>query len=151
MATYLVTGGAGFIGSHLCEALLEDQHKVYVIDNLSTGKLANIPKGVEFIEGDIRNHSLVNELMEKVDGCFHLAAIASVAISNEDWLATHDINETSSLYIIEAARANSRRSKSIPVVFASSAAVYGNSQKLPLTESDSATPISIYGLTKLSV
>lgn len=149
MARYLVTGGAGFIGSHLCEALLKQGHKVYVIDNLYSGLLANIPPAAEFIQGDIQDNQLVKKLMDEVDGCFHLAAIASVSICNTQWINSHQVNLTGTLNILEHAKSNSKRSKPIPVVFASSAAVYGNSQKLPLSEIGPTQPISTYGVDKL--
>ncbi len=145
MAHYLVTGGAGFIGSHLCEALLAANHTVNVLDNLSSGRLENLPTGARLMIGDIQDRALVNDLLSEVDGCFHLAAIASVPLCNEDWLAAHQVNLTGTLQIIEAARANT-----VPVVFASSAAVYGDSQELPLRETAHISPISIYGLNKLA-
>lgn len=149
MATYLVTGGAGFIGSHLCEALLAQHHHVVVIDNLSTGQLTNLPNGVEFIQGDIRDRELLDSLMPRMDGCFHLAAIASVVVCNDDWLTAHEVNVTGTLIIIDSARNAASLRQPIPVVFASSAAVYGASQQLPLQETQPPQPISIYGITKL--
>jgi len=149
MASYLVTGGAGFIGSHLCEALVEKKHTVYVLDNLSTGKLKNIHEKVNFIEGDIRDYLLLLDLMSKVDGCFHLAAIASVMQSNEHPLQAHEINLTGTLNVIECTRALNNKQKNIPVVFASSSAVYGNNQTLPNQEDGLTIPISNYGAQKL--
>jgi UDP-glucose 4-epimerase len=151
MATYLVTGGAGFIGSHLCDALI-GKHKIYVLDNLSTGQKKNLPKGVVLVEGDVRDDLLVRDLMAKVDGCFHLAAVVSVPLCNQDFLTTHEINLTGTLNILQAAQAltQGHSSKHIPIVFASSCAVYGDAQKLPCKESSPTIPISIYAQTKLA-
>lgn len=148
MARYLVTGGAGFIGSHLCELLLAEKHTVCILDCLSSGRRENIPTNAEFIQGDIEDRALLTEIMSDVDGCFHLAAIASVPACNQDWLNAHQVNLTNTLNIVDSARGNSKR-KSVPVVFASSAAVYGNNTDLPLTESSITQPISIYGVNKL--
>ncbi|PJE16631.1 NAD-dependent epimerase/dehydratase family protein [Legionella sp.] len=146
METYLVTGGAGFIGSHLCDELIKTS-KVYVLDNLSTGFRHNLPKGVELIEGDICDYPLVEELMSKVDGCFHLAAMVSVPLCNDDVLKAHHINLTGTLNILKSAYKVSKR---IPVVFASSCAVYGNCRSLPIQETAELSPISIYATTKLA-
>ena len=79
MAHYLVTGGLGFIGHHLCQALLDAQHQVTVVDNLDTGRLENKREGSDFIEGDITDVGLMHELLQQVDGCFHLAALVWLA------------------------------------------------------------------------
>ncbi|VEB33211.1 NAD-dependent epimerase/dehydratase [Legionella sainthelensi] len=149
MDTYLVTGGAGFIGSHLCDQLVKSS-KVYVLDNLSTGCKENLPKEVVFIEGDICDYKLVKELMEQVDGCFHLAALVSVPLCNEDILQAHEINLSATVNILKTASELSRLSKFVPIVFASSCAVYGNSSHFPIKEDDPLLPISIYANTKLS-
>ncbi|KTD66572.1 NAD-dependent epimerase/dehydratase [Legionella santicrucis] len=149
MDTYLVTGGAGFIGSHLCDQLVK-YSKVYVLDNLSTGCKENLPKEVVFIEGDICDYKLVNELMAQVDGCFHLAALVSVPLCNEDILKAHEVNLTATVNILKIASELSSFSKSFPIVFASSCAVYGNSSHFPIKEDDPLLPISIYANTKLS-
>lgn len=148
MATYLVTGGAGFIGSHLCDELVKN-HQVYVLDNLSTGSVNNLPKGVQFIEGDITDYAQLESLMSKVDGCFHLAALVSVPLCNNDFFATHAINLTGTLNVLESAKVMAKKSKMIPVVFASSSAVYGDSQALPNEESGQTIPISVYAASKL--
>src|SRR5271157_6561255 len=121
--TYLVTGGAGFIGSHLCDALVGDGHAVRVLDDLSTGKRANLPQGVELIEGDIADVDAVQAAVAGVDGCFHLAAIASVARGVDDWLGTHRANLTGTITLFDSI---CHRGAPIPVVYASSAAVYGD-------------------------
>ena len=89
MADYLVTGGCGFIGSHLCEALLAQGDRVRILDDLSTGKLANKPADAELIRGDVADGACVARALAGTDGCFHLAAIASVEEANRDWLGTH--------------------------------------------------------------
>lgn len=148
MDTYLVTGGAGFIGSHLCDELIKTS-KVYVLDDLSTGFRANLPKGVELVEGDICDYPLVEELMSKADGCFHLAAMVSVPLCNDDVVKAHQINLTGTLNVLKSAYKLSKP-KPIPVVFASSCAVYGNCRNLPIKETAELIPISIYATTKLA-
>ena len=144
MARFLVTGGAGFIGSHLCDALSVANHQVLVLDNLSTGHVANLDKlPVELIKGDINNDKLVNELINNVDGCFHLAAVAPVELSHRQWLPCHLTNLTSTVKLFNAARQTH-----CPVVFASSSAIYGSNTALPLTETATALPISAYGVDK---
>ncbi len=142
---YLVTGGAGFIGYHLVGALLEYGHKVTVLDNLSTGKMANLYDAAHFVEGDICVAEDVKAAFSGIDGCFHLAAIASVGRSIEDWANVHITNQSGTIRIFEHA-ANS----GIPVVYASSAAVYGDNSNLPLTEDSETQPLSPYGLDKLA-
>ncbi len=88
MASFLVTGGCGFIGSHLVESLLADGHHVRVVDNLSTGYRSNVPPHCEVRVADICNDGVLEDAMEDMDGCFHLAAIASVERSNEAWVDT---------------------------------------------------------------
>src|SRR5437762_13323733 len=90
MATYLITGGCGFIGSHLCDALTSDGHTVRVLDDLSTGSLGNVLEGVEFVRGSVADLITVGPLVEGVSGCFHLAAVASVERSINDWLGSHE-------------------------------------------------------------
>jgi UDP-glucose 4-epimerase len=145
MATYLVTGGCGFIGSHLCKALVSRGDAVRVLDDLSTGSLANLPAAASFIRGDVADLQLVRQAMTGVDGCFHLAAVASVDLSNRDWLRTHRTNLTGAITVFDAAIA----AGPVPVVYASSAAVYGNCPSLPLRESSEKQPLSAYGADKL--
>lgn len=145
MGRFLVTGGAGFIGSHLCDALIARGDAVVVLDNLSSGKISNLLPACELIIGDIRNEASVLKAFDNIDGVFHLAAIASVAQCNGEWTDSHTINSAGAVRIFHhAARGN------IPVVYASSAAVYGASTDLPLTETCAPNPISAYGLDKLS-
>jgi UDP-glucose 4-epimerase len=144
MATYLVTGGFGFIGSHLCNALLLRGDAIRILDDLSTGSLTNLPAAADFIQGDVADSRLVLQAMAGVDGCFHLAAIASVELSNRDWLRTHRTNLTGAITVFDAAIAAGR----IPVVYASSAAVYGDCPSLPLRERSEKQPLSAYGADK---
>jgi len=142
--TYLVTGGAGFIGSHLVERLMTDGHKVRILDDFSTGMHHNLPPGVELIDGDIANYSIVNSAMEGVNGCFHLAAISSVEQARLDWIRCNTVNLSGTVNIFAAACC-----RDIPVVYASSAAVYGMQSQLPLHEDLPVQPVSIYGADKL--
>ena len=146
MASYLVTGGAGFIGSHLCDALVARGDTVRVLDDLSTGHLENLPLGVEFIEGDIADPAAAQRAMDGVDGCFHLAAIASVERGVTDWAGTHRVNLSGTIALMDAIR---RAGKKIPMVYASSAAVYGDSTTIPIAEDSDKNPLSAYGADKL--
>jgi UDP-glucose 4-epimerase len=144
MATYLVTGGCGFIGSHLCKALLSRGDAVRVLDDLSTGSLVNVPANVAFIHGDVTDRRVVQQALSGVDGCFHLAAVASVELTNRDWIRTHRINLTGAVTVFDAAIAAGL----VPVVYASSAAVYGDCPSLPLRENSEKRPLSAYGADK---
>lgn len=148
MATYLVTGGCGFIGSHLADALVAAGHQVRIVDDLSTGKRENAPAGAEIIVGDIADTGLMTKAMQGIDGCFHLAAIASVQRGNEDWLGTHRANLTGAITAFDLARSCNPRGP-VPVVYASSAAVYGDNPALPLKEISATQPLSAYGADKL--
>jgi UDP-glucose 4-epimerase len=145
MSLYLVTGGAGFIGSHLCDALVGHGDSVRVLDDLSTGHRANLPTGVELIEGDIADPATALRATEAVDGCFHLAAIASVERGIRDWLGTHRTNLTGAITMFDAIR---RHGTKVPVVYASSAAVYGDCQTVPIPETAERRPLSAYGADK---
>ena len=145
MAHYLVTGGAGFIGSHLVDALLAEGHAVRVVDDLSTGRLANLDPRATFLPGDVADPALMLRAIAGTDGCFHLAAVASVARGNEDWLGTHRSNLTGTIAVLEAASIAGR----VPVVYASSAAIYGDQGPGPIGESATPRPRSAYGADKL--
>ena len=147
MAKYLVTGGCGFIGSHLCDALIRQGASVRVLDDLSTGSLGNVPPRVEVIRGDVADAEVVEVAMRGVDGCFHLAAVASVERSKQDWVGTHRTNLTGAVTVLNAARQPERR-RPIPVVYASSAAVYGDSASLPICENAEKRPASAYAADK---
>jgi UDP-glucose 4-epimerase len=145
MARYLVTGGAGFIGSHLVESLLDDGHAVRVLDDLSSGNRDRLPRTVEFINADVANPDVVAHAFDGIDGCFHLAAIASVEQCNLEWLRTHQVNLSGTINIFAEAR---RSRGEIPVVYASTAAVYGDCDTAPVSEDHSAIPLSAYGADK---
>lgn len=147
MATWLVTGGCGFIGSHLVEALLARGDRVRILDNLSTGKREHA-RGAELLVGDITELKAVVDAIADADGCFHLAAIASVELGRTDWPGTHRANLSGTINIFEAVR-RVRGAKTIPIVYASSAAVYGNCDALPISESERPSPLSAYGADKL--
>jgi len=140
----LVTGGAGFIGSHIVDALV-DQNDVRVLDSLSTGTHSNLHPDARLVEGDIRDGETVDAAMEGVDIVFHKAAMVSVPASVEQPKACHDVNGTATLNLLEAARANDSR-----VVFASSAAIYGHPDGVPISEDAPKRPASPYGLEKLT-
>jgi UDP-glucose 4-epimerase len=144
MGMYLVTGGAGFIGSHLVEHLLAEGHDVRVLDDLSTGKRTNLPADVELVVGDIRDAKAVREAMDGAVGCFHLAAIASVQASTDDWAGAHSVNVSGSVVVFDAAV----RANNVPVVYASSAAVYGDNDATPLREDEVARPMTAYAADK---
>lgn len=146
MAKFLVTGGCGFIGSHLCHDLAARGHHVRVLDDLSSGRTDNLPAGVELVIGDVVDDMAVAQAMADVDGCFHLAAIASVQRSNEEWIVSHRTNLTGAITVFDVAR---RSARAIPVVYASSAAVYGDTRHLPLAESTPPRPLTAYGADKL--
>ena len=147
MSTALVTGGAGFIGSHLVRALLERGDRVCVLDNFSTGKrenLAGVEGSLEIRTGDLRDASLVQEVVRGMDFLFHLAAFVSVPQSMEEPQLCYDVNVTGTLNLLEAARA----ARVEQVVLASSAAVYGESQELPLREDAISQTLSPYAASK---
>ncbi|HHL40649.1 MAG TPA: SDR family oxidoreductase [Deltaproteobacteria bacterium] len=148
MKRFLVTGGAGFIGSNLCEMLTGGGHRVRVLDNLFSGKrenLAAVADSIEFMEGDIRDERALKEAMEGIDYCIHLAAIGSVPLSVEDPATTHEVNATGTLNVLRAALAAGVRK----VVYASTCAVYGDDPRLPKTEEMTPTPKTPYATTKL--
>ncbi len=148
MATYLITGGCGFIGSHLADALIAAGHRVRILDDLSTGRLENAPREAELLIDDVSRPGAVRGAMSDVDGCFHLAAIASVVRSTEDWTGAHRINLSGTIAVFDAAH-KARTTHTIPVVYASSAAIYGDNPDLPLNESAAPRPLSAYGADKL--
>jgi UDP-glucose 4-epimerase len=147
MSCFLVTGGAGFIGSHLVRALLDEGDTVRVLDDLSSGHRKNVPQQVELIEADVTDPAAVESALDGVDGCFHLAAIASVGRSHLEWLRTHQVNLTGTINVFDQARP-SRRHREVPVVYASTAAIYGNCGSFPIDEESPAVPLSAYGADK---
>jgi UDP-glucose 4-epimerase len=144
MPIFVVTGGAGFIGSHLSDALLRAGHQVRVVDDLSTGRRDQVDPLAEFIRGDVADRTLMGEAVQGAAGIFHLAAIASVQRSHEDWCGTHRTNQSGTVSVLDAARAAGR----IPVVYASSAAVYGNQGNRAIQEGMRAKPQAAYGVDK---
>ncbi len=148
MATYLVTGGLGFIGSHLCQALAGRGDEVRILDDLSTGRRERAPGAAEVTIGDVGDRETVADVAQGVDGCFHLAAVASVEKSNAEWHDCHRVNVGGTVAVLDAARA-AREGKPVPVVFASSAAVYGDNPDVPLAETATTVPLSPYGIDKL--
>ena len=147
MAFYLVTGGAGFIGSHLAEALVRRGERVRVVDSLITGKrrnLAHIP-AVEFIEGDLAELDVARRAVAGVDFVLHQAAIPSVPRSVQDPVTTHRANVDATLNVLVAARdAGVKR-----LVYAGSSSAYGDTPTLPKVETMAASPLSPYALQKL--
>jgi UDP-N-acetylglucosamine 4-epimerase len=140
----LVTGGAGFIGSHVCEALLADDAEVVVYDDLSSGK--NRVDGAQFIEGDIRDLEALSEAMAGCTHVCHLAALASVPASMADPALSEAINLHGTLNVIEAARANGVKR----IVFSSTSAVYGDTEDMPVTETTTTRCLSPYAEDKLA-
>ena len=139
-----VTGGAGFIGSHVAELLLKEGWEVVVFDNLSTGKEENIPRGAEFIKGDITDFVSLADATENIDVIFHLAALLQIQLSVEEPLITHAHNVDGTINVFEAARKN----KVSRVIFSSSCAVYGDQSAMPLVEDMNPFPLSPYALHK---
>lgn len=144
MAKYLITGGAGFIGSHLAESLLARNHSVRIVDNLSTGTAENIPAGAEFIRADLTNPEVPSAAVDGCDVVLHQAAIASVQQSIDDPVRSHEVNATATVNLLLAARDSGVRR----VVYAASAAAYGNSPVLPKVEDMPPDPCSPYAVQK---
>jgi nucleoside-diphosphate-sugar epimerase len=145
-----VTGGAGFIGSHVVERLLRDGGRVRVFDNFSTGRRENLPFAREFadrleiIDGDLRDLAAVQGAVSGVGVIYHQAAMRSVPRSVDDPLGANDNNVTGTLHVLEAARRSAVRR----VVYASSSSVYGDNPELPKREDQTLAPISPYAVSK---
>lgn len=144
----LVTGGAGFIGSHIVDRLLSDGHEVVVLDDFSTGHRSNLPEkgALTIVEGTISNVSTVNQCMQDVDWVFHKAAVASVPKTVNDPVGSSAINYQGTLHLLEAARNNNVKR----FVFASSAALYGDEPTLPKVETMCPVTLSPYAVDKLA-
>ena len=145
MSKILVSGGAGFIGSHLTDKLIEQGHNVVVIDNLSTGKKENLNPQADFYNLDICDFDKIKPLFKDINYVFHLAAIPRVPISVEDPVGTSKVNILGTINVFKAGiDAKVKR-----IVFASSSSVYGDQTRLPLQEDMIPNPISPYALQKL--
>jgi UDP-glucose 4-epimerase len=147
----LVTGGAGFIGSHLVGRLVAEGFNVAVFDSLRTGNLDNIRRPlkeskVRFIRGDIRDYQSIREASEGADTVFHLAGVANVSWSVQNPGPTHEVNATGTLNVLRA----SVEARVANVIFASSCAVYGNTSGVPLVEEGPTDPVSPYAASKLA-
>jgi nucleoside-diphosphate-sugar epimerase len=147
--TYLITGGAGFIGSNIAKELLTRGEKVRVLDNFSTGRRTNLDEfegnaNFQIVEGDLRSFHLVRQAVEGVDYILHQGALPSVPRSINDPITSNDVNILGTLNILEAAKEFSVKR----VVFASSSSVYGNNPTLPKVESMPVSPLSPYAVTK---
>ncbi len=149
MARYLVTGGAGFIGSHIVERLVREGHAVRVLDDLSTGRsdnLASVQTRLELISGDIRDRQAVRRAVKDIDYVIHEAAWRSVPKSMEDPCGYTEVNVLGTVNLLAAAVA----AKVKRVVFASSSSVYGETDRVPLREVQPVAPVSPYAMSKLS-
>ncbi len=151
MDKFLITGGAGFIGSNIADRLLEQGHSVRVIDNFLTGKRENLSKALnsqrfELIEGDIRNLDTVRRACEGIDFVLHEAAIPSVPRSIDDPIATNEVNINGTLNVLKASYEN----KVKRVVYAASSSAYGDTAVLPKKEDMNPSPLSPYAVSKLT-
>lgn len=148
MSLWLVTGGAGFIGSHLVDGLVAEDHSVRVLDNLDTGSAANLAhvrERIEFCEGSLLDEARLTKAMADVEVVFHFAGPASIGRSIAEPVSTHESSATGTLRLLMAARdARVRR-----VIFASSASVYGEGSRLPLDETGPTQPTTPHGVAAL--
>lgn len=142
----LVTGGAGFIGSHLVDRLLADGDQVTVLDNLTSGRRENLDPRAALVVGDVSDTELLNRLVAGADSVFHLAALVSVQECIADWFGGHQQNLVATMQVMAAAHA----AGGAPVVYASSAAIYGDRTGTDCAEGDLPAPISPYGADKLA-
>jgi UDP-glucose 4-epimerase len=145
MSKCLVTGGAGFIGSNLVDALVKQGHEVVIIDDMRAGKREYLNPAATFHQLDIRNLEDIKPVFEGIDYVFHLAAWPRVQPSIVDPVTTHDVNLTGTLNVLVAAR----DAKVKKVVYSSSSSVYGNQEQMPLKEDMPTNPLSPYALQKL--
>ncbi|OGZ24195.1 MAG: hypothetical protein A2896_00420 [Candidatus Nealsonbacteria bacterium RIFCSPLOWO2_01_FULL_43_32] len=144
MARILVTGGAGFIGSNLVDALIAEGEQVIIIDNLSGGAKENLNPKAEFHQLDLRDLTAIKPLFEGVDFVFHLAAKPRIPLSVKDPIAAHENNLNATLNVLVA----SRDAKVKKVIYSSSSSIYGNQAELPVKETMPAQPLNPYGLQK---
>jgi len=144
---FAVTGGAGFIGSHIVNALVRDGHSVTVVDNLRTGRMVNLENcidDIDLVEGDIRDYDLLREKFRDLDGVFHEAALASVPDSFRIPDEYHTVNVKGTENIFKLANEYGYK-----VVYASSSSIYGNPVRVPITEDHPKNPINPYAKTKV--
>jgi nucleoside-diphosphate-sugar epimerase len=146
LSTYLITGVAGFIGSHLAEALLAQGHRVVGIDNLSTGKRANVPIGADFVVGDLADFETIARVCRGVDGILHQGALPSVPRSVKEPRPSHHSNIEGTFNVLEAARAAGIKR----IVYAASSSAYGNQPGFPRVETMRPEPIAPYPVQKLT-
>jgi len=149
MADILVTGGAGFIGSHTVELLLRKGYSVVVLDNFRTGEISNINHlagKIKIVQGDVRDEKLLSEIVKNIDGIIHLAAVVSVDEAIERPKEAFEINGIGTLNLLELARKYDIEN----FVYASSAAVYGDPIEIPISENHPLNPKNPYGASKLS-
>ncbi len=145
----LITGGAGFIGSHTCERFINAGHRVTIADNLSSGNLANlgaVANEINFLELDVSDYERINDACRNTQAVLHLAAVSSVVRSIDRPIETNRVNIGGTINVIEACRRQAVRR----LILASSAAVYGDSQQLPFSEDSQTRPFSPYGWQKLT-
>jgi UDP-glucose 4-epimerase len=142
----LVTGGAGFIGSHLVDLLVRDGFPTTVLDDLSAGSASNVPEAASLVEGDVRDVGLVDDLVKDADYVFHLAAYTSSPGSLDEPQVCFEINTLGTLNVLQSAR----RHKIQKIIFPSSSAVYGGDSQDPCKEEDSLEPMCPYAVTKLA-
>ena len=142
--TFLITGGAGFIGTNLAHALVAQGYRVRVVDDVTAGDKTRLPSEVEFFELDVRNTSALAPVFSGVDTVIHLAALPRVQFSIDEPVTSHDVNVGGTLSVLEAAR----QAKVGRVVFATSSAIYGDQENMPLAPTMSAMPKSPYALHK---
>ena len=146
MANYLLTGGCGFIGSHIVDRLMADGHTVVIIDDLSTGSLQNLNSEAVFYKGSVSNKRLIEKVFSshKFDAVFHEASHINTSVLDEDPFQDLEINVRGTLYLLESVL----KHKIGKFIYASSVAVYGSPKKIPITELDPVKPIYSYGIAK---
>ena len=143
---FIVTGGAGFIGSNITKLLLEKNHEILVLDNMHTGKKENLHHSdkLKFYQVDIRDYSLLEDHIQNIDGIFHEAGLTLVPESFEKPQEYHDVNVNGTENVFKIFKKNN-----IKVVYASSSSVYGKTEKIPIKENEIKNPINPYGQTKV--